>query len=60
MGLKELGAEIEIEAGYVLAKAKGGYLRGGRVVFPKVSVGATHIHAFGHVTAPQHAGHHRR
>ncbi|MFA6141523.1 MAG: UDP-N-acetylglucosamine 1-carboxyvinyltransferase, partial [Hyphomicrobium sp.] len=42
MGLKELGAEIEIEAGYVLAKAKGGYLRGGRIVFPKVSVGATH------------------
>jgi UDP-N-acetylglucosamine 1-carboxyvinyltransferase len=42
MGLKELGAEIEIEAGYVIAKAKGGYLRGGRVVFPKVSVGATH------------------
>ncbi|HEY8247813.1 MAG TPA: UDP-N-acetylglucosamine 1-carboxyvinyltransferase [Hyphomicrobium sp.] len=42
MGLKELGAEIEIEAGYVLAKAKGGYLRGGRVLFPKVSVGATH------------------
>ncbi|CAN1722820.1 UDP-N-acetylglucosamine 1-carboxyvinyltransferase [Hyphomicrobium sp. 1Nfss2.1] len=42
MGLKELGAEIEIEAGYVLAKAKGGGLRGGRVVFPKVSVGATH------------------
>jgi UDP-N-acetylglucosamine 1-carboxyvinyltransferase len=42
MGLKELGADIEIEAGYVIAKAKGGYLRGGRVVFPKVSVGATH------------------
>ncbi len=42
MGLKELGAEIEIEAGYVLAKTKGGGLRGGRVVFPKVSVGATH------------------
>jgi UDP-N-acetylglucosamine 1-carboxyvinyltransferase len=42
MGLKELGAEIEIEAGYVLAKAKGGTLRGGRIVFPKVSVGATH------------------
>jgi len=41
MGLKELGAEIEIEGGYVLAKAKGG-LRGGRIVFPKVSVGATH------------------
>jgi UDP-N-acetylglucosamine 1-carboxyvinyltransferase len=42
MGLKELGADIEIEAGYVIATAKGGYLRGGRVVFPKVSVGATH------------------
>ena len=42
MGLKELGAEIDIENGYVLAKAKGGALRGGRVVFPKVSVGATH------------------
>jgi len=41
-GLKELGAEIDIEAGYVLAKAKIGGLRGGRVVFPKVSVGATH------------------
>ena len=41
MGLKALGAEIEIEGGYVVAKAPGG-LRGGRVVFPKVSVGATH------------------
>ena len=42
MGLKELGADIEIEAGYVIATARGGALRGGRVVFPKVSVGATH------------------
>ena len=41
MGLKALGAEIDIESGYVLAKAAGG-LRGGRVTFPKVSVGATH------------------
>lgn len=40
-GLKALGAEIDIEAGYVLAKAPKGGLRGGRVVFPKVSVGAT-------------------
>ena len=40
-GLKELGAEIGIDSGYVVAKAPGG-LRGGRVVFPKVSVGATH------------------
>ncbi len=41
MGLKALGAEIDIEGGYVFAKATGG-LRGGRVIFPKVSVGATH------------------
>lgn len=41
MGLKALGAEIEIDGGYVLARAPNG-LRGGRVIFPKVSVGATH------------------
>jgi UDP-N-acetylglucosamine 1-carboxyvinyltransferase len=41
MGLKELGAEIEIDSGYVVAKAPKG-LKGARVVFPKVSVGATH------------------
>ncbi|OYY11369.1 MAG: UDP-N-acetylglucosamine 1-carboxyvinyltransferase [Rhizobiales bacterium 35-68-8] len=39
--LRALGAEIEIDAGYVVAKAPNG-LRGARVVFPKVSVGATH------------------
>ena len=41
LGLKQLGAEIEIDGGYVIAKAPKG-LRGARVVFPKVSVGATH------------------
>ncbi|GLK68740.1 UDP-N-acetylglucosamine 1-carboxyvinyltransferase [Hansschlegelia plantiphila] len=41
-GLASLGASIEIEAGYVIAKAPAGGLVGGRVVFPKVSVGATH------------------
>ena len=41
-GLRALGAEIEIEGGYVLARAPKG-LRGGRVVFPKPSVGATHV-----------------
>ena len=40
-GLKALGAEIEIDGGYVIARAPNG-LRGGRVIFPKVSVGATH------------------
>jgi UDP-N-acetylglucosamine 1-carboxyvinyltransferase len=40
-GLKALGAEIDIEAGYVVAKAPKG-LHGAHIDFPKVSVGATH------------------
>jgi UDP-N-acetylglucosamine 1-carboxyvinyltransferase len=39
--LEALGAEIVLEEGYVLAKAPAGGLRGARVVFPMVSVGAT-------------------
>ncbi len=38
--LEHLGAEIELAAGYVKATAPGG-LKGGRFVFPTVSVGAT-------------------
>ena len=41
-GLKELGAEIDIDDGYVVARAPKGGLIGNRIVFPKVSVGATH------------------
>ena len=41
-GLKELGAEIDIDEGYVVAKAPKGGLIGATVKFPKVSVGATH------------------
>ena len=40
MGLEQLGAEIELKDGYVLARAPRG-LTGAEVVFPKVSVGAT-------------------
>ncbi|MEK1887770.1 MAG: UDP-N-acetylglucosamine 1-carboxyvinyltransferase [Phyllobacterium sp.] len=40
--LRALGADIEIESGYVKATAKGG-LVGARFAFPKVSVGATHV-----------------
>ena len=40
-GLKALGAKVALEAGYVEARAPRGGLRGGRVVFPQVSVGAT-------------------
>ena len=39
--LEALGAEIEMTAGYVKATAPKGGLRGGRIVFPMVSVGAT-------------------
>lgn len=39
-GLRALGADIDLDGGYVDAKAPNG-LKGGPVVFPTVSVGAT-------------------
>ena len=39
--LEQLGAHLEITAGYVKATAPDGGLKGGRIVFPIVSVGAT-------------------
>lgn len=41
--LRALGADIEVDAGYVNATAPAGGLHGGRYRFPKVSVGATHV-----------------
>jgi UDP-N-acetylglucosamine 1-carboxyvinyltransferase len=41
MALDNLGAEIEIDRGYVIARARNG-LRGGKISFPKVTVGGTH------------------
>jgi UDP-N-acetylglucosamine 1-carboxyvinyltransferase len=41
MALQRLGVQIEIEAGYVIAKAPKG-LRGGEIEFPKVTVSGTH------------------
>jgi UDP-N-acetylglucosamine 1-carboxyvinyltransferase len=41
MALERLGATIEIDGGYVIARAKGG-LKGGEIDFPKVTVGGTH------------------
>src|SRR5689334_10590550 len=41
MALENLGAKIEIDAGYVLAYAPDG-LKGGEINFPKVTVGGTH------------------
>jgi len=40
-GIEALGAEIDLDGGYVVARAPKG-LRGARITFPKVSVGATH------------------
>ncbi len=41
MALERLGAAIDIDGGYVIASAKNG-LKGGEIVFPKVTVGGTH------------------
>ena len=40
--LERLGAQIEIEAGYVVAKTPKG-LKGAEIVFPKVTVSGTHV-----------------
>lgn len=42
MALEKLGARIEIDGGYAVAKAPGG-LRGADIAFPKVTVGGTHV-----------------
>src|SRR5712672_1779552 len=41
MALEQLGTTVEIDGGYVVARARKG-LRGGTVQFPKVTVGGTH------------------
>ena len=39
--LQQLGAHIDVEGGYVVARAPEG-LRGSEIIFPKVTVGGTH------------------
>ena len=41
MALERLGAAIDIDRGYVIARARNG-LKGGEIAFPKVTVGGTH------------------
>src|ERR1700688_1029500 len=41
MAMEQLGAKIEIDGGYVVARAPRG-LQGGEIVFPKITVGAPH------------------
>src|ERR1700729_2276758 len=50
MALERLGAKIEIDAGYAVAKAPKG-LTGAEIEFPKVTVGGTHIAILAAVTA---------
>ena len=42
MAMEKLGASIDIDAGYVVARAPKG-LQGGEIDFPKVTVGGTHV-----------------
>jgi UDP-N-acetylglucosamine 1-carboxyvinyltransferase len=42
MALQQLGAEIAIDGGYVVARAPGG-LKGAAIDFPKVTVSGTHV-----------------
>jgi UDP-N-acetylglucosamine 1-carboxyvinyltransferase len=42
MALEQLGTDISIDAGYVIAHAPDG-LRGGTIDFPKVTVSGTHV-----------------
>jgi len=42
MALERLGGEIELDGGYVVARARNG-LKGGEIVFPTVTVSGTHV-----------------
>jgi UDP-N-acetylglucosamine 1-carboxyvinyltransferase len=41
MAIERLGAKVEVDGGYVIARAPDG-LKGGEIIFPKVTVGGTH------------------
>ena len=43
MAMERLGALIEIEGGYAVARAPKGGLKGAEIFFPKVTVGGTHM-----------------
>ncbi len=42
-GLQALGANIDVDNGYVVAKTRNNNLIGNRYLFPKISVGATQV-----------------
>src|SRR6185312_1497683 len=49
--LAALGAEVEMEGGYITAQTKGGRLQGGHIIFSTPSVGATESALMGAVLA---------
>src|SRR5918999_1740024 len=51
MALERLGAAIEVDGGYVIARAPKG-LTGGEIAFPKVTVGGTHVALMAAAPAP--------
>src|SRR5256712_4378607 len=55
MALERLGARIDIDGGYVVARAPAG-LKGGEIVFPKVTVGGTHTALIAAVLAARTSG----
>ena len=50
MAMEQLGATVDIDSGYAVARAPKG-LRGGEINFPKVTVGGTHVAIMGAVLA---------
>ena len=46
MAMEQLGATVDIDSGYAVARAPKG-LRGGEINFPKVTVGGTHVAIMG-------------
>jgi UDP-N-acetylglucosamine 1-carboxyvinyltransferase len=49
--LAALGAQVEVEGGYIAAQASGGRLQGGHIIFSTPSVGATETALMGAVLA---------
>jgi UDP-N-acetylglucosamine 1-carboxyvinyltransferase len=39
--LQQLGAQVDVEGGYIVASVPGGRLKGAHVIFPQVTVGGT-------------------
>ena len=59
MAMEKLGAQIDIDGGYVIARAKNG-LKGGEIKFPKVTVSGTHTALMARGAGARHDGDRQR